>query len=241
MNLDGDSAGTALDPTDDRGAGGFLTVITDRHCKRAFLNREVRLDILQRVLRAAAHAPSSRNTQSWHVEVLRGVAREKLGQRLCASFDAGVSPAPDYVNRPAAMNPSHVERARLAGIGLFAARGIERDDIAARRMHDRDNLRFYGAPVAMIFHVPGNAEAGTFLDMGMFVQNVMLGLVSFGLGSCPQYSVAGYGFVIREELRLTPDRVIVCGLSVGYPDTDAPVNGFYPARALLEEYSSWRD
>jgi nitroreductase len=122
-----------------------------------------------------------------------------------------------------------------------AAKGIARDDSEARRAHDRDNLRFYGAPVAMIFHLPGNAEAGTFLDMGMFLQNVMLGLVSFGLGSCPQYSVAGYGWVIREELGLPPDRIIVCGLSLGYPDSDASVNRFYPARAPLEEYSSWRD
>ncbi|MGH3922403.1 MAG: hypothetical protein ACRDTT_05965 [Pseudonocardiaceae bacterium] len=43
----------------------------------------------------------------------------------------------------------------------------------------------------MILHLPGNAEAGTFLDKGLFLQNVMLGLVSFGLGSYPQYSVAG--------------------------------------------------
>jgi nitroreductase len=93
--------------------------------------------------------------------------------------------------------------------------------------------------VAMIFHVAGNAEAGTFLDMGMFVQNVMLGLVSFGLGSCPQYSVAGYGFAIRAQLGLPADRVVVCGMSVGYPDPEAAVNEFYPARAPLQEYSGW--
>jgi nitroreductase len=174
------------------------------------------------------------------VEVLSGDARRKLSERLCAAFDAGVPPSPGYVNRPKAMSPSQDERARHAGIGLFAARGIERDDVAARRIHDRDNLRFYGAPAAMIFHVAGNAEAGTFLDMGMFLQNVMLGLQSFGLGSCPQYSVAGYGFAIREELGLPEDRVVVCGLSLGYPDRAAPVNSFYPARAALEEYSSWR-
>ena len=79
--------------------------------------------------------------------------------------------------------PERTRRSARAG-ELFAAKGIDRDDDAARRIHDRDNLRFYGAPVAMIFHVAGNAEAGTFLDMGMFVQNVMLGLVAFGLGSC---------------------------------------------------------
>ncbi|MEA2370846.1 MAG: hypothetical protein QOH12_1240 [Solirubrobacteraceae bacterium] len=229
------------DSTDDGSAASFLEVITERHCKRAFLDRPVSRDVLEAVLRAAGHAPSSRNTQTWHVEILIGAARENLSQRLCASFDAELPRSPGYVNRPATMTPAQDERAKLAGIGLFAARGIARDDPAARRTHDRDNLRFYGAPAAMILHLPGNAEAGTFLDMGMFLQNVMLGLVAFGLGSCPQYSVAGYGSVIREELGLPADRVIVCGLSLGYPDTDAPVNRFYPARARLDEYATWRD
>jgi nitroreductase len=232
-----ESAGTAPDPP---GAGAVLSVITGRHCKRSFLDREVPREILERVLRAAAHAPSSRNTQSWHVEVLLGAARERLSRRLCACFDAGVPAAAEYVNRPPTMTRRQDERARDAGAGLFAAKGIARDDSAARRLHDRDNLRFYGAPAAMIFHVPGDAVAGTFLDMGMFMQNVMLGLVSFGVGGCPQYSVAGYGFAIREELDLAADRVVVCGLSLGYPDAEAPVNGFFPARAPLEEYSDWR-
>lgn len=67
----------------------------------------------------------------------------------------------------------------------------------------------------------------------------MLGLVSFDLGGCPQYSVAGYSQNIRDELGLAPDRVIVCGLSLGYPDPEAAVNHFYPPRAPLEEYSTW--
>ncbi len=239
MRREAEPAATSV--SDHARADAVLAVISDRHCKRAFLDRVVPGEILERVLRAAAHAPSSRNTQSWHVEVLSGGARQRLGDRLCAEFDAGVPAAPDYVNRPSEMPPSHRERAKLAGIGLFAAKGIERDDDAARRIHDRDNLRFYGAPVAMIFHVAGNAEAGTFLDMGMFAQNVMLGLVAFDLGSCPQYSVAGYGFAIRDELGLPADRIVVCGMAVGYPDRAAAVNEFYPARAPLEEYSAWHD
>ncbi len=241
MTLRSKQHGTTGDGPVHADADTVLEVMTERHCKRAFLDRQVPREDLRRVIRAAAHAPSSRNTQSWRVEILAGDARNRLSRRLCDTFDAGIAPAPDYVNRPAEMSPSHAERARRAGAELFAAKGIARDDLLARRLHDRDNLRFYGAPVAMIFHVPGNAEAGTFLDMGMFVQNIMLGLVSFGLGSCPQYSVAGYGFIIREQLELASDRVVVCGLAVGYPDRDAPVNRFYPARAPLEEYSNWRD
>lgn len=121
------------------------------------------------------------------------------------------------------------------------ARGIARDDRAARRAHLRDNLNFYGAPVAMVFHLAAPSVPGAFLEMGLFLQNVLLGLVAAGLGSCPQYSVAGYPQVLRGCLGLGADRLIVCGLAVGYPDPDAPVNAFVPPRAALPEYTQWHD
>src|SRR5436190_22049929 len=91
----------------------------------------------------------------------------------------------------------------------------------------------------MILHVPANAASGTFLEIGCFLQNIMLGLVACGLGSCPQYSVAGYSARIRAELGMSADRLIVCSLAVGYPDPQAPVNAFVPERASLAEYTRW--
>lgn len=217
----------------------FQSIITARHCKRAFLDRPVPRHVLEEVLTAAAHAPSTRNGQPWAVAVLLGEAREALARRLCELFDAGVPMKMDYASRPAELPAVHVQRAEAAATGVHAARGIPRDDAAGRRGHLRDNLRFYGAPVAMIFHLAANAAPGTFLEMGFFVQNVMLGLVARGLGSCPQASVAGYSEAIREHLGLGSGRLIVCGMSIGYVDAAAPVNGFVPERASLGEYTQW--
>jgi nitroreductase len=216
----------------------FLSIITARHCQRAFLDRPVPREVLAEVLTAAAHAPSTRNGQPWAVAVLSGEAKEGLSRRLCELFDRDVPMQMDYESRPAELPPSHPQRAEAASTGVYAAKGIARDDKAARRGHLRDNLLFYGAPVAMIFHLPANATHGTFLEMGFFVQNVMLGLVARGLGSCPQASVTGYSDAIREQLGLD-GRLIVCSLSVGYVDASVPVNGFIPERAALAEYVQW--
>jgi nitroreductase len=217
------------------------TVMTSRHCKRAFLERPVRRDVLERVLTAAACAPSTRNGQPWRVEVVLGAARDELVARLCAEFDREVAPRPDYPNRLTVVDPVVEARAQVAGAGVLRARGIIRDDAAARRGHLRDNMTFYGAPAAMVFHLPASSVAGTFLEMGLFVQNVLLGLVASGLGGCPQYSVAGYPHVLREVLGLDPDRIIVCTVAVGHPDPVAPVNDFWPPRAALGEYARWHD
>jgi nitroreductase len=219
----------------------FLSIITARHCKRAFLDRPVPREVLEDVLRAAAHAPSTRNGQPWSVAVLTGGARESLAQKLCDLFDRDVPMKMDYASRPAELPPAHEERARAAASGVHAAKGIAQSDAAGRRRHLRDNLRFYGAPVAMIFHLPANAAPGTFLEMGFFVQNVLLGLVAKGLAGCPQASVTGYSDALREFLGLGADRLIVCSLAAGYADETAPVNAFVPERASLAEYTQWLD
>ncbi|MEM7349969.1 MAG: nitroreductase family protein [Acidobacteriota bacterium] len=215
------------------------SVMSARHCKRAFLDRPVRRELLAEVLRAAADAPSSRNTQPWHVSVLAGASKDELARQLTAAFDRGQKPAADFLNNPHQLTGAYAERARVCGAGVLASKGIERDDDSARHAHVRDNFSFYGAPVEMIFHLAGDAVPGSFLATGCFLQNLMLGLVASGLGSCPQYSIAGYADIIRRHLGLAPERRIVCGLAIGYVDDAAPVNGFVPERASLEEFVDW--
>ncbi|MFI9387198.1 nitroreductase [Kutzneria sp. NPDC052558] len=207
--------------------------IRARQCKRAYLDRPVPTELLADVLEAAAMAPSTRNGQPWRIEVVTADARRRLAARLVAEFDRGVPTNPDYRNR-GIDDPATKARAADAIAGVLRARGL-----TSRRQHLRDNLGFYGAPVELILHLAADAPPGWFLEAGFFLQNVMLGLVSAGLGSCPQFSVAGYPDVVREVLGLGPERLIVCGLAVGYPDESAAVNGFRPPRAPLGDYVRW--
>lgn len=225
---------------DDNEWNGFAAVLEARHSKRSFVDIPVPRRTLELVFRAAAAgAPSSRNGQPWQVEVLCGDRRDELARALRDQFDRGVPPHPDYPGRPARVRPEAEARAREAGAGVLRAKGVERTDEAARRRHLRDNLGFYGAPVELILHLPADATPGQFMELGLFLQGVMLGLVACRLGSCPQFSVAGYPDTIRDVLGLGADRLIVCGLAVGHPDETAPVNGFHPRRARLSEYVRW--
>ncbi|HET9893926.1 MAG TPA: nitroreductase [Streptosporangiaceae bacterium] len=219
----------------------FLSLIASRHCKRSFLHSPVERGVLEQVLIAARCAPSTRNTQFWQVAILTGEARQELSRRLCAGLESPARYEPDYASRPELVGEVYERRSFAWGSGFYASMGIRREDDAGRKEVDRRNLCFYGAPVAMIFHLPGNAVQGTFLEMGFFLQNVMLGLVASGLGSCPQYSVARYSSIIRDFLGLGAERLVVCGLSVGYVDESAPVNSFWPERAALDEYTQWYD
>jgi nitroreductase len=219
---------------------GFISVLTARHSKRAFLDQPVPRELLARILAAAANAPSSRNGQPWQVAVVSGERKDALAKRLRAEFDRDTPARPDYLSQPERPDPTILARASEAGAGVLLAKGIARDDGQARRRHLRDNLGFYGAPVEMIFHLAAGATHGQFFELGFFVENVMLALVAGGLGSCPQFSVAGYADAIRDELELGADRLIVCGLAVGYPDESVAVNRFHPKRVELADFVQWR-
>ena len=217
----------------------FLDLIAARHSKRAFLAEPVPRAVMESVLVAAANAPSGKNTQPWRVEIVEGATLAALSRQLCTLFDADTPLTPDYAYSPDLEPPEFVERARACGHAIFSHKGIDRHDRAARREHSRENFLFFNAPMACIFHLPKPAERGNFLDLGMFMQNIMLGLGAYRLGSCPQASIASYPDVIRECLKLTENRLVVAGLAIGRPDPDASVNEFVPPRLPLAEYAQW--
>jgi len=217
----------------------FLSVLSSRHCQRAFTSEPVPQEMLEDILLTSGQAPSGKNTQPWRVAVVSGDKRDDLSKALCVAYDAGEKPTPDYEY---SLQPEPEEwrsRARACGYSLFELKGIERKDVEARKAHGRENFTFFGAPVQMVFHLPVGAERGNFLDMGMFMQNVMLGLTVHGLGSCPQFSVAGYADIIRQTLDLPPDRWIVSGLALGWPDVGAKVNKHVPDRLSLPDFVGW--
>ncbi len=224
---------SAMNPAD------FLSVINARHCKRSFTSEIVSREILENILLAAGQAPSGKNSQPWHVTVVTGEKRDELSTALCNAYDEGVKPKPDYDYSLMPGPEEWLARARNCGYSLFELKGIARDDVPARKAHGRENFEFFGAPVHMIFHLPAGSERGNFLDLGMFMQNIMLGTTAYGLGSCPQFSVAGYADIVRSALGLGSDRWIVSGLSLGYADPDAKVNTFIPERIPLKDFVSW--
>jgi nitroreductase len=237
----------AVKPPPQKTEETFGKQVTDmigrRHCTRSFVDKPVDRDIIEAVLTAARGAPSSQDSQPWQVTVLTGKARDGLSAKLLEAHDAKAPNAADYVNRPPEKDTPQEMKDRMAdwGTAFFDVYGLARDDVVGRYAQRAQNFKFFGAPVEMIFHLPKAVAAGTFLDMGLFIQNVLTGFQAYGIGCCPQYSVATHSPVVREYLGMGDFRIIVCGMAVGYPDPKAPINLFVPARAPLEDYVTFLD
>lgn len=81
---------------------------------------------------------------------------------------------------------------------------------------------------------------GSWFDMGMFLQSVMLAAREQGLGSCPQASTSDYPDLVREKLSVSEEQFsLICGLSLGYPDDAHPVNNYRTSREEIDTFTTW--
>jgi len=108
------------------------------------------------------------------------------------------------------------------------------------RQHGR-NFLFFDAPVGLIFAIDRDLEIGSWLDYGMFIQNVMLAAREIGLHTCPQVAFTGHHKVIREHLDIPETQVLVCGMSLGYADPDAIENSLITEREPVDNFARFLD
>ena len=107
---------------------------------------------------------------------------------------------------------------------LYGLLGIQKGDTDRMHAQHGRNYTFFDAPVGIIFTIDRRLEIGSWLDYGMFLQNVMILARDHGLESCQQAAFAPYHQPIREVLGLDDGEVVVCGLSLGYADWTVPEN-----------------
>jgi nitroreductase len=124
---------------------------------------------------------------------------------------------------------------------LYGALGIDRHDKERRLEQWNLNYRFFGAPVGLVLHLDNQLTTGAWMDLGMFIQNILLGAVGLGLGACPQASIAEYPDIVRQQLKLDSSQSIACGIALGYPDLAHPVNQYRTERLPLESFTVWHD
>lgn len=215
-----------------------LEAITGRASTRAFLDRPVSGDQVRAVLDTARWAPSGVNTQPWQVAVVRGTAKERLAQAMIAARAAG-SEAADYRYYPEQWFEPYKERRKRCGLALYQALDIRRGDTGKQLAAWNNNYRFFGAPVGLLLFLDRRLGQGAWIDMGMFMQTIMLAARGLGLATCPQASVADYPQVVREQLGIEQELALLGGIALGYADPGTAVNRYRTEREAVESFTKW--
>jgi len=218
--------------------------IGTRRSIRAFLPTELPRALIEDILRVAARAPSGTNTQPWQVHVLTGAAKSRLSERILAVYDDPEELAThteEYAYYPREWRSPYIDRRRKVGWDLYGLLGLVRTDKAG--MHDQHgrNYSFFDAPVALMFSIDRVMQQGSWLDYGMFLQNVMIAARARGLHTCPQAAFTQFHRLIGEELQLKPEQMLVCGMSLGHADPAAIENSLVTERAPVEQFTRFID
>ncbi|WP_208279171.1 nitroreductase [Massilia oculi] len=203
------------------GQAAVDAAITSRRSIRAFLDKPVAREDIARILDVAARAPSGTNTQPWKVHVLTGGARARLSGAILAAYADPAQAAQhheEYPYYPREWVSPYIDRRRKVGWDLYSLLGLTRDDKAGMAAQHGRNFAFFDAPVGMIFTIDRIMEQGSWLDYGMFLQNIMVAARARGLDTCPQAAFTQYHRIIAAELGLPASEMVVCGMALGWAD-----------------------
>ncbi|WP_419808102.1 nitroreductase [Sphingomonas sp.] len=210
--------------------------VAERRSVRGFLDRPVEPALLKDLAIRAGRAATGGNIQPWHIDIVQGAPLAKLKQIMRVKIAAGEKEKPGYDIYPREM--TEAAKARTFGVGelLYGHLGIPREDKAARLTWFARNFQFFGAPAAYFCTVDRRMGPPQWADCGMYLQNLMLLAVEAGLATCPQECWAMYPATLERFLGTPVERMLFCGVALGYEDVADPVNRMRSVRAAEEEW-----
>jgi nitroreductase len=225
----------------EAGLNAVDAAITTRRSVRAFLpNKPVPEELIRLILSVSARAASGTNIQPWHVHVVTGAAKQNVSTAIHARRDEtkGKGEA-EYNYYPVDWFEPYLGRRRKIGWDLYGLLKIEKGDREKTWKYHGRNYDFFDAPVGLFFSMNRRMERGSLIDMGMFIQSIMVSARGHGLDTCPQAAWIEYPGVVAKTLGFPDEHLLVCGLSLGYEDTTKPENKLVTVREPVDEFTTF--
>ncbi len=217
----------------------LLKIMKSRHSVRAFLDKAVTKTDVTTILEAARFAPSGVNTQPWSVIVVNHDYIQQIGKAITTAKEANTPESPDYHYYPTEWVEPYKSRRKACGLALYSSLDITLDQTEKRKIQWYRNYFFFGAPVGLLFFIDAKLEKGSWVDMGMFIQNVMLAAKTLGLDTCPQASLAEHPDIVRKIVNVSQEKALLCGMALGYCDVNHPVNQFRTTREDVDTFTQF--
>ncbi len=214
--------------------------LKSRYSCRAFTPDPVPDDTILKIVDAARHVPSWCNAQPWQVTITKGAATDAFRTLMTETASKGTPPQPD-LEWPTKYTGDYADRRRTCGFQLYDAVGIAKEDRAGRAAQMLRNYALFDAPHVAIIHSPSELGPYGAMDTGGFVTAFTLAANALGVATIAQAAIAAYAPQVRDHLGIPDDRLILCAISFGYADPDAPANQFRTKRATPDEIIDWKD
>lgn len=213
--------------------------IRSRKSARAFKPDPVSRELMEEILELASRAPSGTNIQPWKVHVVAGAVRERLVAEVMAHRENDPHDAKAEFPRTSKRKEPYTGRMRTLGKEMYGLLGIPKGDKAANWRQWGRNYEFFDAPVGLIFTIDKDLDAMSFIDIGIFMQTLMLAAKARGLDTCSQGAWNNFWSVTRRVLEVPDDEYIIAGMSLGYADETQAVNTLVAEREPVENFATF--
>jgi nitroreductase len=218
-------------------ANAAEAAILGRRSVRGYLPTPIDRATVERLLDVAARAPSGTNMQPWRVIALTGDPLRRFCDGVSAAFTEKAEDGIEQPYYPTPLTEPYLARRRKIGWDLYGLLGIARGEKEKMAAQVVANLHFFGAPVGLICIIDRGLAIGSWIDYGMFLQNISTAARAAGLDTCPMAVFAEFPRAIRRLLDLGEDDVIVCGMAIGHEDPSAPANALRTERVPAAEFT----
>jgi len=217
----------------------LIDALHARKSVRAFRPDPVPRALVEELLVLASRAPSGTNIQPWKVHVVTGEVRARLEAEVLAHRETDPPDQRAEFPRTGKRKEPYTGRMRKLGKDMYSLIGIPKGDQAANWAQWGRNYKFFDAPVGLIFTIDKELDAMSFVDIGMFMQSLMLAAKVKGLDTCAQGAWNNYWSVTRRVLNVPDDEYIICGISLGYADDSHPVNTLVSEREPVASFATF--
>lgn len=214
-------------------ATSVTEALDTRHSIREYLSQPIPEEILKRIFEKALRSPSWKNSQPWKVHIVSGGKKDLLAEALTkAALESTPRPETSW---PESYPSDAKKRMFDLGMKIYGVAGIDRKDKEARDKFMLRNFEFFGAPTAVFITSKFDLNFFVGIDLGCFLQSVLLLAREEGLGTCPQAALGAFPDVVRNALTLPQEEKVILGLSIGYPNPDSELNRFHTPRESAED------
>ena len=211
-----------------------VEALNSRTSIRAFKPDPVSRETILKILEAATRSPSWANTQPWEIYVAAGEALNRLRQGFEGQLREG---KPRNLDLPAPQKWPEVFQQRMAA--LMADRdkipGVASPGKDPRQVMMERNYRFFDAPVVVYLCMDRVLTPWSVFDIGQLSQSIMLAAQEYGVDSIPAVMLVAFPDLIRAELDIPPDLLVLFGIALGYRDEQQPLNRQRRPRRPLNE------
>jgi nitroreductase len=215
-------------------------IMKGRFACRAFTNRAVPQRTITDILDVARFAPSGANIQPWRVYAASGTKKDEISCALLkAHEEARDQHTSEYQYYASELPEPYLSRRHQFGRLFYGSLDIQQSDMVGRARQTAKNYGFFGAPVGLIVTIDRRLAQGSWLDLGMFIQNVMISAGARGLQTCPQETFSKYHALLRNLLPIPPEEMVVCGMSIGFAEDDCLNKGSLMPKAAVEEFAQF--